>query len=191
VPTITIESKTLENGFPDDTDLRVEWLWKQVGTKKVKAYKQRNVVWEGKISESFTRNFDPGKYSYKAHKYDPTGMEGFRESGEFLVGMTQDEWMRISHMEPKNQRAVMTSEGLVFHCAFPGCTKRTMNKIAALLHEAKIHYGQDLVGAEDPEKAKDAVDKDFEQHRQHLAPAVPPEIKRRGRPPGSKNKKVN
>jgi len=162
----TIESKKFpERGFPHGTDLRIEWVWKQKKVRKTgtTAYGERRPVWIGKVSGVVSRDFDEGKYVWKAHRYDPAGIDGFSEYGEFLVGMTDHQWLRISHMQPKSAKAVLTQDGVVFHCRFPGCERSTTSKISALLHEANDHFGTDLLGEASPKEAKKEVDEKINQ----------------------------
>jgi hypothetical protein len=169
---VTIESKKFPEGFPDDTNLRIEWVWGQTSHerygRKFDSYKVRSLVWTGTVSGQFTRNFDDGKYIYKAHKTDVTGREQFRESGEFLVGMTQDQWMIISHMEPEMQKPILATDGVIFTCQFPACKKRTTSKISAMLHESKIHYGSDLLATDEPEEVKQQVDKQIKDTKMQI-----------------------
>lgn len=157
MPAITIESKKFPDGFPDETRLYVEWVAGEktlrhnaFGPKGRKVYKHRNPVWEGIVSGQFTRNFDPGKYVWKAHKEDPAATDNFSELGSFLVDVDEKQWKQITNMEPKMQKPMMTSDGVVFTCQFPGCGKKTTSKVSAVLHESWEHYGVDLL--ENPEK---------------------------------------
>jgi len=164
VSTHTITSEKFgEQGFPYGTRVRVESVWKEGKRKGAKTYKERRLVWKGDVTGIFTRNFDPGKYVWKAHKHDPAGISGFHESGEFLVGMTQEQWQRISHMEPRNQKATLTTDGIVWSCRFTGCNRMNTSKISAVLHEAEDHYGDDLLKAKNPEAVKRQVDEAISQ----------------------------
>ncbi len=157
MPSITIGSTKLPNGFPPGTSFRLEWVAGQVQRKQLrgqptaKKFKERRLVWNSKDVEfEITRFLDPGKYIWKAHKYTEDGFDSFSEVGEILVGMTEKQWLSICHLKPKSQKPTMTSDGVVFACGFPGCSQRTRSKISALLHENKVHYGVDLLKEEDP-----------------------------------------
>ena len=156
MPSVTISSAKLPNGFPPGTSFRLEWVSGQTQRKQGKGktatkFRERRLVWNSKDVEfEITRFLDPGKYVWKAHKYTEDGFDSFSELGELLVGMTEKQWLRISHLKPKSQKPTMTSDGVVFACGFPGCDKRTRSKISALLHENAVHYGVDLLKSEDP-----------------------------------------
>jgi len=174
--TATIESKKFPQGFPDRTRLRIEWVadefkrrdraWKSPRT----FYRQRRLFWKGEVAGSFTKNFDPGKYEWKAHKEVPGARDNFSEKGVMLVDMTQEQWKKISHMEPRMQHAMMVTDGIVFHCKFPGCDKRTTSKVSALLHESDEHYGVDLLTEPD---RKEEVDAQMDQVVQKRGPGRP------------------
>jgi hypothetical protein len=171
MPLLNISSKKFPDGFPDDTNLRVEWCaqeWKHKRNKGATMHKERRLFWTGLITGEFSKNADPGKYAWKAHGQDPDTLENFSEGGFALVGMSQEQWKKISYMTPKNQRPVLTSDGLVYRCQFPGCTKKNTGKIPALLHESKIHYGVDLLKSDDPKADKAIVDDAIRSDRQKI-----------------------
>ena len=178
---ITIDSKKFPDGFPEGTTIRIEWVSKQVPNKgdvegMPDVYKDRRLVWKGKVTGPFTRDFDPGKYVWKAHKHDPAGIDGFKDWGSFLVGMTQDQFLRISYMEPKNQKAVLATDGVMFHCQFPGCSKLSTGKVSALLHESSEHYGVDLLKSKTKKEAddmKESVDEQIAQAAPKRGPGRP------------------
>lgn len=145
MPAVTIRSSQHPDGyFPDDSQLRVEWVHDQRDTirrgQRITTYRERKPVWCGSVSGQVTRNLDVGKYVYKIHKWDKTGRESFREGGTILVGMTQDEWKRFSHEDPVHQFARTTSDGIIFECKWPGCGKKTTGKMSSLVHERDKHY---------------------------------------------------
>ena len=126
-------------------------------------YRERRLLWKSKVEGTVTRNYDPGKYVWKAHKETPGEFDNFSELGEFLVDMTQRQWVKVSHMDPKMQHARMTTDGVVFSCSFPGCNKRSTSKISALVHETDVHYGVNIL--EEPER-KTEVDEQIEKVQQ-------------------------
>jgi hypothetical protein len=168
MPLLNITSKKFPDGFPDDTELRIEWVADERKRKGQTLYKERRVFWTGVISGNFSKNADPGKYAWKAHKADESGMEDFSEGGVILLGLTQEQWLRITHMQPKMQRPRLTTDGVVFSCDFPGCTKKSTGKLAALLHETRIHYGVDLLKSDDPKADKAIVDEAIMSDRQKI-----------------------
>ena len=176
-----------EYGIPEGSTIRIDSVANEKrrrknkrGVVQNKKYKERHLVWSGEIDGEFTRTFDPGKYVYKIHK-SPEGMTGgFMYYGEFLVGMSEEQFSHISQMKPNNAKAIMTSEGVRWDCRWPGCSKKSTSKISAYVHEVKVHYGADP----------------FEQgasfkERTPLPQTGGPESPTKrgpGRPPGSKNK---
>jgi hypothetical protein len=164
---VTIESKKFPDGFPEGTTLLVEWVSGQKPPSRLSGvptvYTERRRVWKGKVTGPYTRNFDDGKYTWKAYKHDPAGISGFKDWGTFLVGMNEEQWKKISHMQPKNQRAILTTDGVAYHCNFPGCEKLSTGKIAGLLHETYEHYGVDLLASPNPEADKQKVDEKIGQ----------------------------
>lgn len=174
---VTIGSKKFPDGFPEGTTLRIEWVSGQKQMRYEKGmptvYKERRLAWKGVVAGAFTKNFDPGKYVWKAHKHDPAGMDGFKDWGDFLVDMTQEQFLRISHMQPKNQKIVLTTDGVSFNCNFPGCAKISTGKVPALLHETSVHYGVDLLKSENPKVDKEEVDSKIDQLVQKRGPGRP------------------
>lgn len=166
MPTFTIESSKFPEGFPDGTRLRIEAISGERMIHKKSAHRQilplaRDVVWQGEVAGSMTKSWDPGKYTWSA--IGTHDWERFKEVGTFFVGMTQKQFTRISRMEPKTQSPRMTSDGIRWNCNQPGCKKINTSKIAALLHEASVHYGTDLLEASDPKAEKKALDEKIEQ----------------------------
>ena len=181
VSTHTIVSeKCGSKGFPYNTTVRVESVsgeMKPTARRNVSSFKERRIVWKGLVTGQFTRNFDPGKYVWKAHKHDPSGMDGFRDSGHFLVGMTEQQWQKVSHMSPRNQKPQLTTDGLVWKCMFSGCDRMTTSKISAVLHEAEDHFGEDLLRSKDIQATKMILDEKIKE----AIPQTNPAEKIRGR----------
>lgn len=148
--TVTIvpeDTERFPNGFPDRTQLRIEWLARPVVSKRGSTvYKDRELVWQGDVEGDFVRTLGEGKYAWSAYRHEQDGWDNFKISGEILVGFEDDkQWQLVARMPVKMQKARLTTDGVAFFCEFPGCNKRTTSKTAALLHESKDHYGIDLV----------------------------------------------
>jgi len=179
MPSVTITSQKLPNGFPSQTSFRLEWVSGQVqrkvsATKKANKFKERRLVWTSDdVDFEVTRMLDPGKYVWKAHKYTEEGFDNFSELGELLVGMTEEQWKKISHLKPRAQKPTMTTDGVIFTCGIPGCQKRNRNKIAALLHESKDHYGVDLLNEANPTMAAKLVDEQIQEEVVKRGPGRP------------------
>jgi hypothetical protein len=176
MPAVTITSKLdrFPDGFPDDTDIRIEWVSRQKRVRNRKTgkvmnkYRERRLAWTGVVTQSITRNFDPGKYVWKAHKSEQDGLENFSEYGEFLVGMTEEQWKKVNSLKPRMQKGVLTTDGCVFQCLWPGCKKKSSSRISALLHESSIHYGVDLLASENPAQDKAAIDVEIKKTQQQM-----------------------
>jgi hypothetical protein len=130
--------------IPEDTDVRIE------------ALPSRHPVFTGKVTESFSRNFQVGKYVYKMEKFiapreDNVPGRSLVTQGEFLVDCTEEQWAQLWQAKPKMVRCVQTSEGPRMVCTAPGCTRKSESRLAAFLHEAREHFGVDPL--KDPHKA--------------------------------------
>lgn len=130
--------------IPEDTDVRIETL------------PERVPVFSGKVSESISRNFQPGKYVYVMEKFLHARKKGvpgrsIRTHGEFLVDVTEEQWSELMFAEPKMVKVRQTSTGPKLVCTFPSCSKQSETRLAAFLHEAKEHLGVDPL--KNPEKA--------------------------------------
>ena len=74
--------------IPEDTDVRIE------------ALPSRHVVFEGKVTDSISRNYQPGKYVYVMEKFiapreDNVPGRSLCTGGEFLVDVTEDQWEQL------------------------------------------------------------------------------------------------
>ena len=130
--------------IPEDTDVRIE------------ALPSRHVVFEGKVTDSISRNFQPGKYVYVMEKFiapreDNVPGRSICTGGEFLVDVTEEQWLNLWGAKPKMVTAIQTTEGPRMMCTAPGCGKRSETRLAAFLHEAKAHFG--INPLKDPHKA--------------------------------------
>ena len=122
--------------IPEDSDVRIE------------ALPGRHVIFEGKVTDSISRNYQPGKYVYVMEKFIAPREEGVPgrsicTGGEFLVDVTEEQWAELRAAKPKMVRSIQTTDGVRLQCSAPGCTKRSETRLAAFLHEAKAHFGVD------------------------------------------------
>lgn len=143
---------TASNGvpFPQDTRIRIEAiLTKPKFDSKTKetilAQCKKELVWSGEVTESLTRNLDPGRYIVTAIKHDAeTG--GFWDQHTFYHGCDETNWLKIVNMKPKLCRSRHTVDGVLYMCSFYGCTKAMTSRFAAIIHEAE-HLGVDILKA--------------------------------------------
>ncbi|MCK5245735.1 hypothetical protein KAR02_02480 [Candidatus Bipolaricaulota bacterium] len=132
--------------IPEDSDVRIE------------ALPSKHVIYSGKATDSISRNYQPGKYAYTMEKFMHARQDGVAgrsicTSGTFLVDVTEEQWNKLMFSKPSMVRARQTSEGPRLVCTFPSCGKVSETRMAAFLHEAKIHLGVDPLA--DPHKAKE------------------------------------
>ncbi len=118
----------------------------------------QQIVVDAFVTRSFSKDLDPGKYRYVMKK-DINGPEDgspgtcMRVEGEFLIDVTEAQWKRLSGMVPRAARASQTSDGPTWVCKMPGCAEKTQTRLAAFLHEARVHFGIDPLA--EPEKLVD------------------------------------
>lgn len=109
------------------------------------------LVWKGEATRSFSHDFDPGKYRYSMMKFVSPKSEGVpniveKVVGDFLVDITEEQFNRLKHIEPRMVRTRMVSGGNhVWACRVPGCKSKVTNRIAAVIHESKEHLNVDLL----------------------------------------------
>ncbi len=128
--------------IPEDSDVRIE------------ALPSRHLVFEGKVTDSITKNFQPGKYIYTMEKFLHARQEGVPgrsicTEGTFLVDVTEDQWQDLMFAQPKNVTSRQTTNGPRVICTL--CNKQSDTRLAAFLHEAREHMGVDPL--KDPQKA--------------------------------------
>jgi hypothetical protein len=130
--------------IPEDSDVRIE------------ALPGRHVIFEGKVTDSISRNYQPGKYVYVMEKFLAPREEGVPgrsicTGGEFLIDVTEEQWAELRAAKPKMVKSIQTTDGPRLMCTAPGCTKKAETRLAAFLHEAKEHFGVDPI--KEPQKA--------------------------------------
>lgn len=130
--------------IPEDSDVRIE------------ALPGRHVVFEGKVTDSISRNYQPGKYVYVMEKFLHAREEGVPgrsicTGGEFLVDVSEEQWAELRSAKPKMVKAIQTTDGPRLVCTAPGCSRKSETRLSAFLHEAKTHFGIDPLL--DPQKA--------------------------------------
>lgn len=144
-----LPSKTLKNGH---TPPRADWdrfIDIPPDTRVlIVSLPGGQVVHDGLVTRSFSKDFDPGKYRYMMKKDTsaPNPGEGepgrcLRVEGEFLIDLTEEQWRFLSSAQPKAHRAAQTSEGPMWICR--ACNRKSQTRVAAFLHEAQDHYGID------------------------------------------------
>ena len=147
--------------IPEDSDVRIE------------ALPSKHVVFEGKVTDSISRNFQPGKYIYTMEKFLHARQEGVPgrsvcTHGTFLVDVTEEQWQSLMFAQPKNVKARQTTDGPRLVCTL--CNKQSDTRLAAFLHEAREHMGVDPL--QDPQKAVEielratAIRKQIDSNRQ-------------------------
>ena len=130
--------------IPEDTDVRIE------------ALPGRHVIYEGKVTDSISRNYSPGKYVYVMEKFLAPREEGVPgrslcTGGEFLIDVNEEQWAELRSAKPKMVKSTQTTDGPRLQCIAPGCSKKSETRLAAFLHEAQAHFGIDPL--KEPQKA--------------------------------------
>jgi len=123
------------------------------------------IIFDGPVTRSYSRDFDPGKYKYVMQKAlpmaeDATHTDFIRAEGEFLIDVTAEQWQRLAAAAPRAASASNTSDGPVWVCNMPGCGSKSGTRLAAYLHEAREHFGIDPI--KEPEKQIDVDVKGLE-----------------------------
>ena len=160
--------------IPEDSDVRIE------------ALPGRHVIFEGKVTDSISRNYQPGKYVYVMEKFIAPREEGVPgrsicTGGEFLVYVTEEQWAELRAAKPKMVRSIQTTDGARLQCTAPGCAKKSETRLAAFLHEAKEHFGVDPI--KEPHKAVEvelratATKRQIEAAKANEASGVPMDAK--------------
>ena len=143
MPTVQITGNK-EHGIPRNSKVRIE------------ALPLKTVVFKGRVTDSITMNFDPGKYIYSVTKFTDDHQDDLTYVGDFLVGMNDKQFNKLSRMKPKIMKPFLSSEGVRYRCAFIGCDDEVTSRISAVLHEAE-HQGVDLLA--EPKRAKEVAAK--------------------------------
>ena len=130
--------------IPEETDVRIE------------ALPGRHVIYEGRVTSSISRNYQPGKYVYVMEKFLHAREEGVPgrsicTGGEFLVDVDEEQWAELRSAKPKMVKSLQTTDGPKLVCTAPGCNKKSDTRLAAFLHEAQAHFGIDPL--KEPQKA--------------------------------------
>ena len=179
-PATAAEAKLPRTGWtgsmdiPEDSDVRIE------------ALPGRHVIFEGKVTDSISRNYQPGKYVYVMEKFLAPREEGVPgrsicTGGEFLVDVTEEQWAELRSAKPKMVRAIQTTDGAKLQCVAPGCSKKSETRLAAFLHEAKEHFGVDPLA--EPQRAVEVelraatAKKQIESAKANVASGMPTDAK--------------
>lgn len=122
-----------KKGIPRNSKVRLEEL------------PSRNLVDEQIITGTYAKDIDPGFYQVVITKYLGINADkrnvGLRWDQRFFHGITRDEYIVLSNMQPTMTRGRMVGEGFRFFCQAPQCEEYFSTRIAALLHELEIHKG--------------------------------------------------
>ena len=109
---------------------------------RVEALPEKTLVWKGVASGSLSVDLDPGKYIYKVHKVlGKKRFTGF--CNQFLHELTEDQFNRLQHVQPKRSSFRITSEGPMYICGFTSCNNTYSSGTAMVMHELE-HQGQKL-----------------------------------------------
>jgi hypothetical protein len=146
--------------IPEDTQVRVE------------ALPDRHVVFEGLVTDAYSQNLQPGKYVYTMQKFISARKDGspgrtICTEGSFYVDCNEEQWQMLMDSQPKMVRSTQTTDGPRLVCTAPGCSRKSATRLAAFLHEAKVHFGVDPLA--EPEKAVEVELKATAQKKQMAA----------------------
>lgn len=132
MPTFLFKGVKERGGIPRKAKVRIEALPK------------RYCVFTGTVSGSVALELDPGKYAFKVGSF-PEGKPGIKYTGTFLWGVTEEQYLILSKLRPRNMRIVNTSEGVRYYCQYSGCDLEFTSATGAILHETGEHQGKPII----------------------------------------------
>jgi hypothetical protein len=140
-------SLAMIDGIPKSCNLRVE------------ALPDRDLIWKGRVSGSWSWDLDPGKYTWKYHKIIGK-RRTINKSGTFLHQITEENWKKLQNISPKTARFRITTEGAKYFCGLTGCDYDSTSRVSMVMHELE-HQGRTLEDAfeeyEDEGELQEAV----------------------------------